>query len=125
MYSDETIEAMIQAYWSAKGMHITSWDRMKDAVEALEATVEQKALRRAEPHTHKDAWDFSIHTNPSAQVWAAAFARMYPTCNVPEDAMLGWFANAMMAMHDFLKGGEPINGDHAQFLLDEAARAGK
>jgi hypothetical protein len=33
--------------------------------------------------------------------------------------MIGWFANAMMAMHDHLKGGGPLNGDHAQFLLDQ------
>jgi hypothetical protein len=34
--------------------------------------------------------------------------------------MLGWFSNAMMAMHDFLKGGSRINGDPAQHLIDQA-----
>ena len=65
-------------------------------------------------------WDYSLHTNPSAQAWAEAFAKMYPTCNVRHDVMIGWFANAMMAMHDYLNGGGPINGDHAQFLQDKA-----
>jgi hypothetical protein len=33
--------------------------------------------------------------------------------------MLGWFANAMMAMHDHIMlKGQPINGDHAQYLVD-------
>ena len=35
--------------------------------------------------------------------------------------MTAWFANAMMAMHDHLVlKGNPINGDHAQYLLDKA-----
>jgi hypothetical protein len=33
--------------------------------------------------------------------------------------MLGWFANAMMAMHDHLVlKGNPINGDHAEFMMN-------
>ena len=66
------------------------------------------------------AHDLSILANPRADAWADYFAKVYPGCNVPKDVMLGWFANAMMAMHDFLKGGGPINGDHAQFLQDKA-----
>ena len=133
MYSDETIEAMAAAAWNARGGKDWSTCRgllrqihlncIRAAARALESTAEQKALRAAPV---KDIeWDYSMHTNPSAQAWAAAFAKMYPACNVPEDVMLGWFSNAMMAMHDFLKGGGPINGGHAQFLIDEAARAGK
>lgn len=77
-------------------------------------------LGDAKPNTLEREWDYSLHTNPSAQAWAEAFSKMYPTCNVRHDVMIGWFANAMMAMHDYLKGGGPINGDHAQFLQDKA-----
>ena len=44
----------------------------------------------------------SIHTNPDAAAWNKFFRETYPDCNVSDDAMLGWFANAMMAMADYL-----------------------
>ena len=50
----------------------------------------------------------SLHMNPDASVWAAEFKK---TCDklgkeCDEGWMLGWFANAMMAMHDHLKSKE-------------------
>lgn len=65
-------------------------------------------------------YDMSIHQNPDAQAWAKFFLECNPDCNVPDDVVVGWFANAMMAMHDHLNGGGPINGDHAQFLTDQS-----
>lgn len=47
-------------------------------------------------------YDMSIHTNPDAMAWTNFFRKCNPDCNVPDDIMLGWFANAMMAMHDHL-----------------------
>jgi hypothetical protein len=47
-------------------------------------------------------YDMSIHTNPDAMAWVAFFRQTHPNCNVPDDVMLGWFANSMMAMHDWL-----------------------
>ena len=65
-------------------------------------------------------YDMTIHTNPDAMVWTKFFRKLNPECNVSDDAMLGWFANAMMAMHDHLVyKGAPINGDHAQYLMDK------
>lgn len=65
-------------------------------------------------------YDMTIHTNPDAMVWTKFFRELNPECNVSDDAMLGWFANAMMAMHDHLVyKGAPINGDHAQYLMDK------
>lgn len=61
----------------------------------------------------------SIHTNPDARAWTEFFRKCNPDCNVADDLMFGWFANAMMAMHDHLRGGGPINGDHAQYLIDQ------
>lgn len=61
----------------------------------------------------------SIHTNPDATAWVKFFREMNPDCNVPDDVMIGWFTNAMMAMHDYLLNVGPHNGDHAQLLLDQ------
>jgi hypothetical protein len=48
-------------------------------------------------------YDRSIHSNPDAAAWARFFCQTFaPGTPVPDEAtMLGWFANAMMAMHDF------------------------
>lgn len=58
-------------------------------------------------------YDMSIHTNPDAAAWA----KFYTECRAKyvaenrslepfdsEGNMIGWFANAMMAMHDHIKG---------------------
>lgn len=71
-------------------------------------------------------YDTSIHTNPDAQAWAKLFMQTReerPDTVIDEALMIGWFANAMMAMHDYLLGAVPINGDHAQHLLDLASGA--
>lgn len=67
-------------------------------------------------------YDMSIHTNPDAQAWAKFFCKTMqenPYIVLDESFMIGWFANAMMAMHDHLVyKGQPINGDHAQYLVN-------
>lgn len=50
----------------------------------------------------------SIHTNPDARAWAKFFVETYKKSDdkaafIAEDNMLGWFANAMMAMHDHMR----------------------
>jgi hypothetical protein len=71
-------------------------------------------------------YDMSIHTNPDAQAWAKLFCERYKVWSEDrvevdtEGLMIGWFANAMMAMHDHLMlKGAPINGDHAAYLLGQ------
>ena len=56
--------------------------------------------------TATPGYDLSIHHNPDARAWAKLFASMYPegSSTPGEDTMIGWFANAMMAMHDFIEG---------------------
>ena len=44
----------------------------------------------------------SIHSNPSALAWTKFFRECWPECNIDDDTMHGWFANAMMAMHDHI-----------------------
>lgn len=69
-------------------------------------------------------YDMSIHTNPSAVVWAKFFSETFPDCNVPEDMMLGWFANAMMAMHDHITGQKPhIMPDGSAFFVAEVGES--
>ena len=52
-------------------------------------------------------YDRNIHHNPDAKVWAEFFVDT--TKDMDRNAfrdvryMLGWFANAMMAMHDYIK----------------------
>jgi hypothetical protein len=53
-------------------------------------------------------YDRSIHSNPDARVWAEFFvatAKEQKWCidDIDEGLMIGWFANAMMAMHDHVK----------------------
>ena len=67
-------------------------------------------------------YDLSIHRNPKADAWVEFFRKCNHDCNVSDEMMMIWFSNAMMAMHDFLVYGKaPINGDHAQAILDGEA----
>ena len=62
-------------------------------------------------------YDMSIHTNPSAAAWTEFFRTTHPDCNVPDDVMLGWFANAMMAMYDHCTGAAPVELDDGSAFL--------
>jgi hypothetical protein len=61
-------------------------------------------------------YDRSIHANPDAHAWAKLFCETFPGSD--EGLMIGWFANAMMAMHDHIKQTdlvvkeEPIKKEH-------------
>jgi len=53
-------------------------------------------------------YDKSIHSNPDAQAWAKFFIdtlaeQSWRVEDIDEALMTGWFANAMMAMHDHVK----------------------
>ena len=51
-------------------------------------------------------YDMSIHTNPDAQAWAKFFMETWEKIGKPQpdqEWMTGWFANAMMAMHDHMR----------------------
>jgi len=80
-------------------------------------------------------YDMGIHTNPDAQAWADFFRETWPDCNVPDDVMVGWFANAMMAMHDHLRPGSlpgscrsallPMREGHGLGSLDESTETNR
>ena len=66
------------------------------------------------------SYDMSIHTNPDAMAWAKFFAECNPDSPHDEATMLGWFANAMMAMHDHLTGQAPVVlDDGSAFFVEE------
>jgi len=53
-------------------------------------------------------YDMKIHSKPDAQAWAKFFIHTKEKASwqiedIDESLMLAWFANAMMAMHDYLK----------------------
>jgi hypothetical protein len=50
-------------------------------------------------------YDHSIHTNPDAREWARFFMESLAKHGGPVDEgmMIGWFSNAMMAMHDHMR----------------------
>lgn len=53
-------------------------------------------------------YDMSIHTNPDARAWAKFYTECRNKSADPanfddEENMVGWFANAMMAMHDHMR----------------------
>jgi hypothetical protein len=48
-------------------------------------------------------YDMSIHSNPDARAWATFFMETWEKIGKPqpdEEWIIGWFANAMMAMYD-------------------------
>lgn len=62
-------------------------------------------------------YDRSIHHNPDAAVWAKFFCetmRKNQNLVLDEGLMIGWFANAMMAMHDHLKAGRESIADASE-----------
>lgn len=55
------------------------------------------------------SYDMNIHSNPDARAWAEFWVSNIPNVRggiekaiYDVDFMQGWFANAMMAMHDHL-----------------------
>ena len=76
-----------------------SQDFIEDAATVL-------AALEAQPDPWKASgadWCRSIHSNPDAKAWADFFVAVFPGQADKHELMFGWFANAMMAMHDHLK----------------------
>lgn len=54
-----------------------------------------------------------------ASKWAEAFCEMHPGAD--QDIVRGWFANAMMAMHDHILGGPTVLPDGSAFFLADVS----
>lgn len=71
-------------------------------------------------------YDMSIHQNPDATAWAKFYTESREAFEASgregrfddEANMIGWFANAMMAMHDHVTGTKivPIDDGSAFFV---------
>lgn len=71
------------------------------------ATLEPMAEAATVAQSMAPGYDMAIHSNPDARAWAAFFMETKaktPTIADSEECMIGWFANAMMAMHDHMEG---------------------
>lgn len=73
-------------------------------------------------------YDMSIHTNPDAVAWARFYVKTREEFEASERPgrfddeanMVGWFANAMMAMHDHLTGQKiTVLDDGSAFFVAE------
>ena len=73
------------------------------AIRAIMAALAQQVPADGEWVPSGADYDRSIHSNPDAKAWADFFVATFPGQADKHDLMLGWFANAMMAMHDHLK----------------------
>lgn len=69
-------------------------------------------------------YDMSIHHNPDGMAWAKFFVETTKDMEVEalrdESYMVTWFSNAMMAMHDHIKGIRWTCGDQIQHEIDQA-----
>ncbi len=64
------------------------------------------------------SYDLAIHSNPDACAWADFFITSMAQLSQPcpdRETMIGWFANAMMAMHDHLKASAPPRAQATEF----------
>jgi len=66
----------------------------------------------------ESAGDFVTRLGMDGRLWAKEMHAMFP--QIPEADLLGWCCNMIMAGYDNARGA-PINGDHAQYLIDSAA----
>jgi hypothetical protein len=55
--------------------------------------------------------------------WAEAFQQRFPNTGVDSDTLLVWFCNAVMAGYDYAHGNPPLNGDHAEWLMEHGGSA--
>ena len=73
-----------------------------EACEVSDDNITTKRLGDTMIEDESAPYDMSIHSNSSPLAWATFFREHNPECNLDDNVMLGWFANAMMAMHDHI-----------------------
>lgn len=72
--------------------------------ETVQRIVAALSAQQSAPWAPSGAdYDRAIHRNPDAKAWADFFIATFPGQADKHDLMLGWFANAMMAVHDHLE----------------------
>lgn len=108
-------EAAIEAAYAA--VRDGGWDSVKDmGIQMFQAGAAYQRAQQPQSTDWKASgadWCSSIHSNPDAEAWADFFVATFPGLADKHDLMLGWFANAMMAMHDYLKAQQPQSAEAA------------
>ena len=87
------------------------------------ALLSQPSAQQSDPWAPSDTdYDHAIHRNPDAKAWADFFVSTFPGLADKHELMIGWFANAMMAMHDHLKAQQPeFCCEHSYKVAKQAA----
>jgi hypothetical protein len=108
------------------------WQRNGEYVGGVEHSALQRRIANEISHLSAcgDAWapsgadyDRHIHQNRDAAAWADFFVATFPGLADKRDLMLGWFANAMMAMHDSLKAEQrDACGDAVAWMTEDGER---
>lgn len=108
-------EAAIEAAYAA--VRDGGWDSVKDmGIQMFQAgAAYQRAQQPTDWKPSGADYDSSIHMNPDAKAWADFFVATFPGLADKHDLMLGWFANAMMAMHDYLKAQQPQSAEPVEW----------
>ena len=113
--ADKLTDAIAKHFGQDFGEHSNlnaPWENALEFVRSLAAqsspdepeVQSQRAQPSADPWAPSGAdYDRSIHHNPDAKAWADFFVATFPGLSDKHDLMLSWFANAMMAMHDWIK----------------------
>jgi hypothetical protein len=84
---------------------VTFWGK-RDLREVLRLALTQLDAHYRPNLVREGDYDRNIHHNPDAKAWAEFFCktmREQHALTIDEGLMIGWFANAMMAMHDHIK----------------------
>ena len=74
-------------------------------------------------YTAMDAGTLYNELGGDGYKFAEAFRQFHPDCNVDDDMLLSWFCNACMGGYDRALGNPPLNGDHAEWLLNREQSA--
>ena len=104
---DKVLEKVLDVL--LKEQLITEEEAKRVHLRYVEPALAPRSERREGEPANASDYDHRIHSCPDARVWAKFFmdCKREWGWEVDEEAMRGWFANAMMAMHDHIKTSAP------------------
>ena len=93
----------------------SNWSALKEET----PSTETPSAKNPEP-----SYDMSIHSNPDAMAWTKFFMKCKQENDwsidlIDESLMIGWFANAMMAMHDNIYQNKIVLDKGNEFLVGD------
>ena len=114
MKSQELYPPEIWVKWHDEDGYYEAWDKT-----SFPTILNAVRYDRSESATTIDSMseELNIHDSPIADDWAKEYAKHYKEPDL--ETMRGWFANAMMAMHDHIKRQEKPTIDSMSDKLDD------